>query len=163
MIEVGDFIDGNYEGKTTRELTERLSELEAQLERATDLVRHMRSELHSAELISDEEYAALAADSDNGQRVARLEGYDKIRKDLAEAKKAAEWTRIDAEHLPQVGDELFDYDEGGNVVESFHIACEAYHGKMHMQDETAGRLLKDGYTHYRPISAPTEPAHGEAK
>ena len=114
------------------------------------------------ELISDEEYAALAADSDNGQRVARLEGYDKIRKDLAEAKKAAEWTRIDAEHLPQVGDELFDYDEGGNVVESFHIACEAYHGKMHMQDETAGRLLKDGYTHYRPISAPTEPAHGEA-
>ena len=106
------------------------------------------------ELISDEEYAALAADSDNGQRVARLEGYDKIRKDLAEAKKAAEWTRIDAEHLPQVGDELFDYDEGGNVVESFHIACEAYHGKMHMQDETAGRLLKDGYTHYRPISAP---------
>ena len=89
MIEVGDFIDGNYEGKTTRELIELISELKAQLERATDLVRWNRHVLFDEGLISDEEFAALVADSDNGQRVTRLEGYDKTRKDLAEVKKAA--------------------------------------------------------------------------
>jgi len=64
--------------------------LTAQVERATDLVRYMRGELFDANLIDEKEYAALAAGSENGQRVARLEGYDKA---IAEARKAAEIAR----------------------------------------------------------------------
>lgn len=59
--------------------------LRAQLadrQRLFDLVRHQRGPLHDAELISDEEYAALAGDHG---AVARLEGYDEMRAQLAEA------------------------------------------------------------------------------
>src|ERR1035437_1178356 len=70
--------------------TSEYRKLEAQLERATDLIRYQRIELLDAELINEEEYAALATDGDNRQRVARLEGYDGIHKQLAEVKKAAE-------------------------------------------------------------------------
>lgn|ERR1017187_2010433 len=65
------------------------ADLEHKLEREMDLVRYQRSELFDAELISEDEYAALVADSENGQRVARLESYDAIRK-LSEARQAAE-------------------------------------------------------------------------
>ena len=50
------------------------AELQARLERATDLVRYARHFLHNENLISDEEYAAIVQDSEG--RVARLEGYD---------------------------------------------------------------------------------------
>lgn len=49
--------------------------------RLRDLVRHQRSALHDAELITDEEYAALAGDQG---AVARLEGYDAIQQKLKE-------------------------------------------------------------------------------
>lgn len=70
---------------------ERAKEAEADLVRAIDLVRYCRVELHSEELITDEEYAALVEDSEAGKRVARLEGYDAMRKcaEAAEAKLAA--------------------------------------------------------------------------
>lgn len=43
--------------------------------RLGDLVRHQRSELHDAELLTDEEYAEIVKDHD---AVARLEGYDAL-------------------------------------------------------------------------------------
>ena len=52
----------------------------AELQRLRDLVRQQRSELHDANLISDEEYAALAMD---GGAVPRLMGYDEMRTQLA--------------------------------------------------------------------------------
>ena len=64
----------------------RIAKLEGQLQRATDLVRFARHFLHNENCISDEEYAAIVADSDG--RVARLEGYDKVRTAL-EARIAA--------------------------------------------------------------------------
>ena len=52
---------------------------DAEIQRLTDLVRHQRNELYEDFLLTDEELAALTADSDNGQRVARLESYDAMR------------------------------------------------------------------------------------
>lgn len=84
------------------DLRRRVSDLttaQAQVQRLTDLVRYMRTELFDAKLISFEEYAALAEDSDNDKRVARLEGYDEIRKSnekltgQVEKLKAALWLR----------------------------------------------------------------------
>jgi hypothetical protein len=60
-------------------------DLHDRIERLTDLVRFARRFLHEAELISDEEFAALVIDSDSGQRVARLEGYDRLRENLRQA------------------------------------------------------------------------------
>ena len=72
---------------------------QAQVQRLTDLVRFMRSELYEANLISDEEYAALVEDSDHGTRAARLEIYDKIHESQlklagqVESLKKALWLR----------------------------------------------------------------------
>ena len=59
-----------------------INDLNARLERMTDIIRYMRHELFDAKLIDAEEFAALVEDRDNGQRVARLVGYDTIRKKL---------------------------------------------------------------------------------
>ena len=53
---------------------------EQKIQRLTDLARYMRHELLYQKLIDMEEWTALTVDSDNGQRVSRLEGYDKMRK-----------------------------------------------------------------------------------
>ena len=119
-----------------------IADLERQLQRATDLVRYMRSELHKAKLIDNEEYAALVADSESGQRVARLEGYDRIERQLAEAREAAAWTRIDAEHLPKAWDLV-----GAWVGDTWEI--------IQVRPSNVGRDWKYmGWTHYRPIAAP---------
>jgi len=60
---------------------ERCAEVESEAHRLRDLVRHQRGPLHDADLITDEEYAALAADAG---AVARLLGYDEMRRELAE-------------------------------------------------------------------------------
>jgi hypothetical protein len=58
------------------------------LQRAHDLVRHQRGALYDEGLITDEEYALLAGEHG---AVARLEGYDTVRKALADARTA--WER----------------------------------------------------------------------
>jgi hypothetical protein len=50
--------------------------IDAPHQRLLDLLRYCRGRLHEANLISDEEYAVLAADHD---AVARLEAYDVVR------------------------------------------------------------------------------------
>ena len=50
------------------------AKLREEVERLTDLVRYARHFLHDAKAISDEEYAAIVMDNENGQRVARLDG-----------------------------------------------------------------------------------------
>ena len=63
-----------------------IAEKDSWLERLIDLVRYQRSELFEAKLIDEQEYAALIEASEGGQRVARLEGYDKIRDENAALK-----------------------------------------------------------------------------
>lgn len=60
-----------------------------------DLVRYMRSELFEKELIDEDEYAELCIeggkDGSMEGSVARLEGYDKIRAELADCKESLRW------------------------------------------------------------------------
>jgi hypothetical protein len=51
---------------------------EASNQRLMDLVRYARHYLHDADLITDEEFASLVADSEKGLRVMRLGGYDAL-------------------------------------------------------------------------------------
>lgn len=90
--------------KDLEEEFQRRTELERQLERANDLIRSERHALHDEGLITDDEFAALAADSEQGKRVARLEGYDAIRRQLAEAQEFHEAAAYGAESfLAQTG------------------------------------------------------------
>ena len=61
------------------------AELKAEVERVTDLVRYCRGTLHSEDLITDEEYAALCQVEGSPQR---LEGYDAMRKRIVELEAA---------------------------------------------------------------------------
>ena len=65
------------------ELQDALSAIREANMRLTDLVRYTRHDLFEDGLITPEEYAALVSDSDNGQRVARLEGYDALTRKVA--------------------------------------------------------------------------------
>ncbi len=72
-----------YKGRFETALEgKRAAEQEAQ--RLRDLVRHQRSDLHIANLITDEEYVALV--SDHGA-VARLNSYNDVRRRLARAER----------------------------------------------------------------------------
>jgi len=73
-----------------------IAQLQAEVRRLTDLVRYARHYLHDEHLISGQEFAALVADSDNGQRVARLEGYDGIARELVEARKDRDQRKAEA-------------------------------------------------------------------
>ena len=76
---------GQEQARSNRLEAER-DELKAQLQRAMDLVRYQRGALLCEELIDETEYAALVADCENGERVARLETYDALRKETAALK-----------------------------------------------------------------------------
>lgn len=69
-------------------------ELDAENVRLHDLVRRQRGPLHDAGLLTDEEYAALAADHG---AVARLETIDGLRASLATATRERDEARDDAD------------------------------------------------------------------
>lgn len=74
----------------TKRCVEEIAALRAKLERATDLVRYARAYLHDEGVIDNAEYAALLADNEDGQRVARLAGYDDIRAKLEAWERSAQ-------------------------------------------------------------------------
>lgn len=87
-------------------------ELRDEVERLTDLVRYERHHLFDEKLISEEEFAALVADSENGQRVARLEGYDKPRQENATLR--AEVARLSAPVSDEEVDKYFHMQYGSS-------------------------------------------------
>ena len=99
---------------------------------------------------------ALAFKTCNAQwkRIAELE------RQIAEARKAAEWTLIDAEHLPKVGDEVGGYDPALAIPSwRIHLVSVAFLLIPPLPaDLYIPQLRRMGYTYYRPINAPQEPA-----
>lgn len=94
----GMFVPHETEAECVRELRDSLSAAERRAERLADLVAHCRQTLHEENLISDEEYAALAGTG----AARRLESYDEVRERLALAERRAEeaeklWVRWEAE------------------------------------------------------------------
>jgi hypothetical protein len=86
--------DSEFYELVRKEVTALLCQIETLTDtnkRLGDLVRHQRSELHDAELITDEEYAALAEDH---AAVARLEGYDALRAKLGAVEKLEETFKV---------------------------------------------------------------------
>jgi hypothetical protein len=71
---------------------------------------------------------------------------ERIAVEVAEARKLT-WQRIDAEHLPRKGDEI--YSKYGEVH-----ATEATNRGDPAHD--ALRLTRTGWTHYRPINPPPQ-------
>ena len=73
-----------------QELQRSLQVVDAAWERyvAYNLVRYACHFLHDESLITDEEFAALVADHEHGQRVARLEAYEVIKRFKRRADKA---------------------------------------------------------------------------
>jgi hypothetical protein len=70
----------------------------------------------------------------------------KLETDLAEAKKAAKWTLIDAKHLPKVGDQVW-----GKSRLLLQVDEEDLLRYPDWQD-----WIRNWYTHYRPINAPQD-------
>ena len=70
-------------------------------QRLMDLIRAVRHPLHSDKLISDAEFAALVADAESGERVARLESYDKMRAENAALSFELETVREAARFLKE--------------------------------------------------------------
>lgn len=86
-----------------------IEHLAQQTQRLTDLVRYQRHELFEAKLISLEEFTALVTDSENGQRVARLEGYDEAIRKLQPSPSAS--------ILPPLPSERFWFDDSDVMAE----------------------------------------------
>lgn len=99
-------------------------------QRLLDLVRFMRIELHEQDLITDEEYAALVADSEKGQRVARLEGYDAMRNALTRAEQ-------EIARLKGLGTREEGLQEALTVVRRF----DYFERQMHMTEDAILALL----------------------
>jgi DNA-binding transcriptional MerR regulator len=86
------------------------------------------------------------------ERIAELEAQ------LVEARKAAEWQPIDAEHLPKVGDEIGIWTRSTRGMWNSHLPREMIWEirKVWVRDhETYEQWIKVA-THYRPINAPQE-------
>jgi hypothetical protein len=106
--------------------------------RLHDLIRHQRGPLHDAGLITDAEYAALAADHG---AVARLEGYDALRAEndrLRAALTERTTERDDARRMLAECYVLSGADTDGNTVES---------GWEHLWRDAVAevRTLREGY------------------
>lgn len=96
--------------------------LTSENQRLRDLVRHQRGPLFDAELITEEEYASLC--SDHGS-VARLEGYDLMRRERDEARRMLgecyvlsgadtdgdDWSHLWRHAVRAVAEMRADYDE----------------------------------------------------
>ncbi len=92
----------------------KLDRFSASVERLTDLVRYQRHELFNQLLIDEQEFAALVADSDSGQRVARLEGYDRMRERIAALEaENAELKRMQQRTWGNFGDAMRTVAEAG--------------------------------------------------
>jgi hypothetical protein len=115
--------------KSIGDMTE--SELDAELlENGVDPVEITRRAFNKA-------FSHLRAAS---LRIAELE------RQLAEARKVAEWVPIDEEHLPKVGDEVGGYDPPLAIPFVISVASLA--------DLDIHQWRCMGYTHYRPGNAP---------
>ena len=75
-----------------------------------------------------------------------------LERQIAEARKAAEWTLIDAEHLPKVGDEVGGYDPA-SAIPSWCIRLVSV---AFLADLDIPQWRRMGYTYYRPINAPSQ-------
>lgn len=84
-------------------------ELRKAVERLWDLCRHQRNELHSANLISDDEFAKFASDTGS---VKRLETYDSVRHHRHELRKQRDELAAALEHLKLMIQQL-DYVDYG--------------------------------------------------
>ena len=79
------------------------------VERLWDLCRHQRNELHSANLISDDEFAEFASDTGS---VKRLETYDSVRQQRDELRRQRDELAAALEHLKPMIQQL-DYVDYG--------------------------------------------------
>ena len=82
-------------------------------------------------------------------------------------KAQAEWTRIDAEHLPKVGDEIGGWDtdaEGGLYWYLRAVDDDEQVGNdlIAIPDMTAENWAEQTITHYRPKKCPPYPLIGKA-
>lgn len=110
----------------------RIAALEAENQRLMDIARAARHFLFDDGLVSAQEFAALVADSDSGQRVARIEAYDKLH-DRNE-KLSAEVARLTRER-----DEARADSERLDWLEKTVVNQSIYHGRdvfaMHDDDD----------------------------
>lgn len=85
---------------------------EFKIERLFDLVRHQRAELHEADLISDEEYAALATATGS---VDRLHKYDDMRERIIALERNAIEQTATILRIRQEAQTLFDANQAANA------------------------------------------------
>ena len=122
MIEVGDFIDGNYEGKTTRELIGLISELKAQLERATQ--RHTPP----PQIDTDEDVQICAEDS---IRVIEKHGGTVRAFEVSETPEEHYEVTIDGKtYGPMIATELYWFAYGVSLWEKPEQATGSAQGKQ---------------------------------
>ena len=84
---------------------------------------------------------------------------EELENELAETKKAAEWTRIDAEHLPQVGDEIGGWDTDAEGILYWYLRAvdddeQVEDDLIAIPDMTAENWAEQIITHYRAKNAP---------
>ena len=94
----------------------------------------------------------------NARADTNLRELNRIGPLLTDAMRRAAWTRIDAEHLPKVGDEVGIWRRTTKGVWNSHFPRKMVWEirKVWMRDhETYEQWIKVA-THYRPINAPGE-------
>jgi hypothetical protein len=118
-------------------------------QRAMDLVRYASSYLHEEKLISDDEFATLVADSENGQRVTWLEGYDRLMENQ-EALKAK----------LQTADGLLVRYRNNTMDGDVHEDCRIKHTREGVEVDCRCNICRDTDAHVAP-SGDTKGSHGD--